>query len=301
MHERAHADRFARRAAARHASDELREGVIATTSRFRFHARASALAALTLSIAAAGCGKTRKAAPIGDVGGEHLLVFCTTRASGTPSEYDVALYDADAGGFRSVVGLNSTYGQSEPCLSDDGGFICFASPRATGSGGSDIYVYGREAEALVATPGLNTAANETYPRFTHDSVRMAFVRDSSGVRRIKLYEPNGDSLIALPGIDSPGGTNDAAPSPDLHGDRLAFQSDRGGAMHVYLWNRAGGVANLPDLAGDTLDAEPAMSADGRWLAFASNRSGGAGGWDVYLYDLQTASFVRLPRFNTAGD
>ncbi len=151
------------------------------------------------------------------------------------------------------------------------------------------------------SPGLNTVNNETCPRFTHDSVRLAFVRDDTGNKRIRLYEPYGDTLIALPGIDSPGATDDDAPAPDLHGDRIAFQSNRAGALHVYVWNRVGGVASLPALVGDSTDVEPSLSANGRWLAFASNRSGGAGGYDVYLYDLQSAAFVRLPRLNGAGD
>jgi Tol biopolymer transport system component len=228
-------------------------------------------------------------------------VFCTTRGSGTTSEYDVALYDADQGGFRSLKNLNSTYGQSEPCLSDDGGYVCFASGRPTGYGGSDVYIYSRQSQALIATPGLNTGANESWPRFTHDSVRLAFVRDSAGIRRIRLYEPYGDTLIALPGIDSPTPVDDDAPAPDLHGDRIAFQSNRSGQTHVYVWNRAGGIASAPGLVGDGDDMEPSLSANGRWLAFSSTRTGGAGGWDVYLYDLLSSAFVPLPRLNTAGD
>jgi Tol biopolymer transport system component len=211
------------------------------------------------------------------------------------------LYDADAGGYRSLVNLNSTFGQGEPCLSDDGSYVCFASDRPTGYGGSDVYLYSRQGRALIATPGLNTASHESWPRFTHDSVRMAFVRDSSGVRRVRLYEPFGDTLIALPGLGSPGPFDDDAPAPDLHGDRIAFQSNRTGAAHVYVWNRAGGIATLPGLVGDATDVEPSLSANGRWLAFASDRSGGAGGWDIRLYDLQTSAFVPVPRLNTTGD
>jgi Tol biopolymer transport system component len=194
-----------------------------------------------------------------------------------------------------------SYGLSEPCISDDGGFICFASVRPAGTGGSDLYVYSRSSQALVATPGLNSTGDETYPRFTHDSVRLAFVTDSAGFKRVRLYEPIGDTLIALPLLGTLPPVQDDEPAPDLHGDRIAFVSSRGGGSHVYVWNRAGGVASVPALAGDSLDIEPSLSSNGRWLAFASNRSGGAGGWDVYLYDLQSAAYVRLPRLNTSGD
>ena len=267
-------------------------------------ARCAAFTALALAVlAAAGCGKstTKVSAPTGDAGGEHLLLFCTTRASGTTSEYDVVLYDCDAFGYRSLAGLNSTFGQSEPTITDDGGYVAFASPRPTGSGGSDIFLYSRATQELLPTPGLNTAANETFPRFTHDSVHLAFVRDSAGVKRIRLYEPYGDTLIALPGLASPGSTDDDAPAPDVHGDRIAFQSMRAGGPHVYVWNRIGGVSTIGALVGDSTDVEPSISSDGRWLAFASNRSGGAGGFDVYLYDLLTSTMVGLPHLNTAGD
>jgi Tol biopolymer transport system component len=260
------------------------------------------LIALALAVASGGCGKKNKTptGPIGDTGGEHLLTFTTTRASGTTSEYDVVLYDVDLHVYRSVAGLNNTYSQSEPCLSNDGNFIAFASNRPSGLGGLDVYVYKRETQELVATPGLNSAADESYPRFTYDSVRLAFVRDSSTFERIHLYEPTGDSLLPLPGLGT-GAYSDNAPSPDLHGDRIAFQSDRSGVNHVYVWDRASGVLSLPALVGDQNDVEPSLSANGRWLAFASDRSGGAGGYDIYLYDLQTSSFVPLPRLNTADD
>ena len=260
------------------------------------------IALIVMAFAPAACGKASKTSgPSGDDTGEHLLAFATTRASGTTSEYDVVIYDADLGVYRSVAGLNSASVQSEPCIADDGSVVCFASPRSGGSGGSDLWIYDRLTQKLNRPSGLNTSANETWPRFTHDSKRIAFVRDSAGVRRVRLFDGTGGALVALPGIDAPGAGNDDSPAPDLTGDRIAFQSDRTGAPHVYVWNRAGGIAALPALVGDTLDAEPSLSSNGRWLAFASNRSGGAGGWDVYLYDLQSSTFVRLPRCNTAGE
>jgi len=280
------------------------EDPIATTHAFPSRALARlALAALVvpLALAAGGCGKKHKATtPVGDEGGEHLLVFTTTRASGT-TEYDVALFDLDLGGYRSLVNLNNTYGQSEPCISDDGQYVVFASARPTGSGGSDLYLYKRVDQALVPTPGLNSGSSETWPRFTHDSVRLCFARDSLGHRRIRLYEPVGDTLVSTPGISTTGPFDDDEPAPDLHGDRIAFVSTRYGNPQLMLWDRASGMLTPAGLAGDSLDHEPSLSANGRWLAFASNRSGGAGGWDVYLYDVANARFVRLPRANTAAD
>lgn len=258
---------------------------------------ASALIALLAM--ASGCGIVGKQSDsVGDTGGEHLLVFATDRAGGG----DVALYDLDAGGYRTLPNLNSALLESEPCLSEDGALIAFSSNRTGGAGGEDVYIYGRGSKGVLDVPNLNTAANETWPRFAWDNVRLAFVRDSLGWNRIRLYDPRGDSLITLRGIGAVGAFHDGQPSPDLHADRIAFISDRSGRDQVYVWNRVGGLASPPGLtAGDGADAEPWLSSNGRWLAFASNRSGGAGGWDVYLYDLTNSAFVRLGRLNTAGD
>ena len=264
-----------------------------------------ALLSLALVVAAflSGCGKNsnKVTGPTGDTGGEHLLAFVTDRAS--PGNLEIALYDLDQGGFRSVVGLNSTAADYQPTLSDDGNYVFFTSSRGSGAGLNDLYLYDRLQQGLVATPGLNTPGNETQPAFTHDSVHLAFVRDSLGFGRIKLYEPLGDSLIKLPGIDAPGPWSDAHPAPDLHGDRIAFESGRAGTSitHVYVWQRGSGVLNLPDLVSDSSDVSPSLSSNGRWLAFSSKRLGGVGGYDVYLYDLTTHTFVRTPRLNTTDD
>ncbi len=268
---------------------------------FAMRLRASAVACLAAAVLAAGCGKqaTRVSGPAGDNAGEHLLVFRSDRL-GAASHYDILLYDLDQSGYRSLSGLNTASDESEPCLSNDGNLVCFASDRP-GAGGSGIYVYERLSQALLSTPSLNTAANETHPRFAFDSVELLFARDSAGVKRLRMYTPLGDSLIRLPGIDSPGASDDEAPAPDLHGNRIAFQSNRSGRTHVYVWDSGTGVLAIPDLVSDSSDIEPALSADGRWLAFASNRSGGAGGYDVYLYDLAGRVFVPLVSANTAGD
>src|SRR5439155_7741492 len=52
------------------------------------------------------------------------------------------------------------------------------------------------------------------------------------------------------------------------------------------------------------EVEPTLTPDGRFLCLASNRSGGAGGYDLYLYDLQDVGHpvpVSLDSLNTAHD
>jgi Tol biopolymer transport system component len=268
-------------------------------------ARTLALAGAILLLApfTTGCSKaTNSTGPVeGDATGVNLLVYRTDR-SGTAGQFDIAIYDLDEGSYHSVANLNSTSDESEPCLSNDGALVTFSSDRPGGSGGSDIFVYDRGLAQIAAAPGLNSAANETCPRFAYDSVYLLFVRDSSGFGRVRRYDPTGDSLIGLPGLDTAGPHTDTAPAPDLHSHRVAFQTDRDGSWDIRVWNDGSGLATLPALAeAGADDVEPSLSADGRWLAFASNRAGGAGGFDVYLYDLVNSVFVDLPGLNTAGD
>lgn len=251
----------------------------------------------------AGCGATKTTGPSGESGGNDLVVYATDRF-GSPGDFDIVLYDLDQLGFRSLAGLNNTAPDVAPCLTSDAQYVAFASTRAAGAGGSDLYLFDRINARLVAQPGLNTSADETQPCFTFDAQKLAFVRDSLGSNRIRLYDPLGDSLIVLPGIDAPGAGNDVAPSPNQTGSLIAFESDRGGSRHVYVWDRAlGAVRNLPDLVADSSDIEPSITPDGHYLAFASNRStapASTGGYDIYVYDLVANTFVTLTGCNSVS-
>ena len=264
----------------------------------RHHLRLTALVALLL---VSGCGKGNDAtAPTGDNTGEHLVIFATDRAR-PAGDHGLALYDFDAAGFRGMPNLDGTGEETQPCLSNDGNFVAFRATRGSGATGSDLYVYDRVNQGLLATPNLNTTQDESWPRFTYDAVKLAFVRKlGSGETRIKLYEPIGDTLITLTGLDAGSGFSDDMPAPNLDGTRIAFMSTRSGTPDVLLWNRVGGLSPRAALASLGEDTEPSLSADGRWLAFASDRAGGQGGHDVYLYDVTGDSLLVLPGLNSSG-
>lgn len=256
---------------------------------------ALALAALAVAFAA-GCGAVTTTAPSGDAGGNHLAAFTSNRGG----NWALYLFDLDQVGFRALRNIGAACPESEPCLSSDAQLLAYATPAAGGD--TNLALYDRGREQVVTVPGLNSTSVERWPRFTDDGLKLAFVRDSAGVRRVRLYESIGDTLVRLPGLDAPGAAHDDQPSPDATGANIAFVSDRGGKRHVYLWDRTlGGVRNLPALVGDDEDVEPSLSPDGRWLAFATNRTGGAGGWDVALFDLTAGAFVPLPALNTSDD
>jgi len=248
-----------------------------------FRARAALPPVLALAVLA-GCGGSKPpTGPAGDAGGEHLVIY-TTDAGQPSGVHGLALYDLDLSAYHVLPGIDAPGSEFDPCVSNDGRFVTFSAVR--GTTGNDVYVYDRLNAGLVPTPNLNTSEDETWPRFTFDSVKLAFVRRlASGEKRVRLYEPVGDTLIPLPGLDAGANQSDDEPAPNEDGTRIAFMSDRGGTHDILLWTRGLPLATIADLASSADDIEPSLSPNGRWLAFASNRVGGAGGYDVYLYDI----------------
>ena len=257
----------------------------------------TALASVVLA-ALSGCGKTTAPTqPAGDTGGTHLMVFASDRNQ-TAGQFDLYLYDLDAGGYRLIRNISSaTAADTHPAISPDGQVIAFQSNRGGGTG-SDILLYSRSLQQLVALPGVNTALDETEPAFTGDAVKLAFTQMlASGRTRVRLYDGLGDTLLQLPGLDTTATApyNDWAPSPNQDGSRIAFVSDRSGNPDIYVWDRATRLLlNLPNLNSAANDVDPSLSSDSRYLAFASDRSGGIGGYDLYLYDTLVQTYVTLP-------
>lgn len=266
-----------------------------------FARRADALALLS-ALLLAGCGgkSSQPTGPAGDNSGERLVVFASD--GGRPAgDHGIGLYDFDAGGFHSLKNLDDVGSESDPCISNDGNFVVFSATRGSGATGSDVYIYDRLNQVLLPAPGLNTVRNESWPRFTYDSVHLAFVTQlGTGEKRVRLYEPFGDTLIALPGLDAPLGFSDDMPAPNVDGSRIAFVSTRDGSADILVWNRVGGITPIAGLATADGEVEPSLSSNGRWLAFASDRAGGAGGIDVYLYDLVADSLVTLTGVNSSA-
>src|SRR5689334_9484813 len=134
--------------------------------------RAGAAALLAALALAAGCSNTNKiTGATGNTNGTHLVVFSSDRG-GAVGQYDLYLYDLDAGGFRAINGINSaTFPDRHPTISSDARFIAFQSNRG-GTSGSDILLYDRAVPAMVALNGANSNADETEPAFTGDAQRL---------------------------------------------------------------------------------------------------------------------------------
>ena len=254
-----------------------------------------ALAALA-SLTGCGEGTTTRG---GESQGNRLAVYASDRNK-PAGQFDLYLYDLDAQAFRALVNVNSTSPELNPTITSDGEFVAFQSDRGAATG-SDLYLYNRNAAALVEVPGANSAADETAPAFTDDALKLAFVRTVGGFERIKLLDGLADTLVALPGLDTTGTFNDWAPAPNGTGTVIAFTSDRAGTADVFVWERGLGVRDIAALRSDSTDFEPALSGDGRYLFFASSRPGGAGGLDLYVYDLTGSSLTALPLNSAANE
>src|ERR1041385_6091406 len=223
-------------------------------------------AALAMALALAGCGgnPTKSTGPSGDVTGEHLVVY-TSDAGRTAGDHGIVLFDFDVAAFHALPGIDAPGSEFDPRLSHDRGVIAFSAVRSSSRTDSDLFLYDRLNRGLIATPNLNTATDETWPRFTYDSVHLAFAQPlATGEKRVRLYEPLGDSMIVLPGLATGAGSNDDEPAPNLAGTRIAFMSYRSGTNDIWVWTRGGVAATVPALASPGNDIEPSLSSNGRW-------------------------------------
>jgi len=255
------------------------------------NARTITIAGAALALALAGCGGKDTVAPPASQLGRNLVAFASDRG-GT---FDIYLYDLTALTLYALPGLNDlTAAERRPSLGSDAQVLAFATNRASGAGDWDILIYDLARSQLVATPPINSGGRDDEPAFTGNALALVFVRDTLGVRRIRYFNGVADVFRLLPGLDAPPGANDWAPAPDITGARIAFVSDRGGNPDVFVYDATGdSLLDLPDLVSDSTDTEPCLTPDGRYLAFASTRAGGAGGFDLYLYDIETKSFIAL--------
>jgi len=253
-------------------------------SRNRLHALLFGLVALL----PAGCGQESfKAVP--DCDGRRMVVYARRPVVGGPA--DVYLFDYDGNGFHAMPNLNDvTLGDLNPTLSEDGRFVAFE--RQLGPTETDILVYDRCQDLILPQPGLSSVYREGQPAFSANGQRLAFVRDTLGWSRLRLYDGTGDRLIELPALGGNAAYADSAPSINSNGTVIAFVSNRNGNADIFVYDLVGdSLRNLPDLASAQSDIDPCLTSDGHYLVFASDRVGGAGGYDLYLYDLVTRAFV----------
>jgi Tol biopolymer transport system component len=206
--------------------------------------------------------------------------------------------------------LNTAALEGCPSVSPDGLSLFFASNRAGGFGGLDIYVSHRakrnDAWGAPVNAGLviNTAGDEFCPTPLRDGTTLLFVSTRQDLTvhcgGSDIYRTTNDAGTWTTPVNLGCDVNSTADeaSPFLVGANgpaeLYFSSTRSGASHIYVAQRVEGwdfttpelVAGVNSTASD---ARPNVRHDGLEMCFDSTRSGGFGASDIYMSSRATTS------------
>lgn len=258
------------------------------------------------------------------------IAFDPTRGSDAAAAGDAA----DAAGtactpftaVQPMPDVNSAANDGYPWVSSDGLELYFASYRAGGSGGSDLWVATRSDPMAAFGPpavvaGVSSTSNERAPSLVADGTSLYFTAENrpGGVGSVDIWSatrpPSGTfgAPSPVPGVNTTAA--DRSPAISADGLVLCFGSDRAGGVGGYdLWctSRAATTAMfdppelLAELASPGSDWTPWLSPDLRTLMFSSNRPGGMGGMDLWIStrDDPAGAFdapVNLVEVNTADD
>ncbi len=188
---------------------------------------------------------------------------------------------------RPLTELHSPRRELAPCFHD--GWLWFASDRAGGQGGLDLWRAPLAGDRFLAPENvgapINSPADESDPALRRDGeLWFASNRDGGGSGDFDLLFAKGDGVrFALPqfadALQSPYDERAPAFAPD--GRQLFFASNRPGGVGGFdLWraleDSSGFLApqNLgtPNGAGD--ESGPTLADDGFTLLFAANRASG---------------------------
>ena len=135
--------------------------------------------------------------PAPDSTGDRIAFLSDREGEGEAHLY---LYDRSTQSVDSLEDLRAAGAHDlDPSLTPDGRYLSFASDRAGGAGGFDIYLVDLTNRGLGAQlpPGLNTAGDERHPRLGHSAAYLAFQSqspDSTGWN-VRYYSRTGSLLI----------------------------------------------------------------------------------------------------------
>ena len=211
--------------------------------------------------------------------------------------------------------VNSTANDGCPAISRNGLSLYFASTRAGGQGGLDIYVSRRESfedpwEAPVNLgPTINTSSNEFCPALSTDGHLLFFASNRVGgcggidiyvTRRQDNREDFGERGWGPPqnlGCTINGSMDDFGPNYfEVNGvGTLYFNSNRSGGAggeDIYAATRgADDDSGMPsfdspipvlELNTGSNDQQPSVRRDGLEVIFTSDRPGGIGNLDLWV-------------------
>lgn len=173
------------------------------------------------------------------------------------SNADIFVIVNDNGKFSEpvpVAGINTRGWEAHPAISPDGTLLIFASDRAGGFGGADLYMSERQDDGTWSTPiNMGEQINSKY-----DDMAPAFAADNSFYYTTKRFSKGRQFDIAFAKI-----SEDSWLEPVLMDAPVNSTFD---------------------------DMYPAVKND--TLYFSSNRPGGCGGYDLYAFPLCAQVRVR---------
>jgi len=200
--------------------------------------------------------------------------------------------------------INSSYGDSGPCISPDGLALYFASDRPGGYGSYDIWVTTRETTndpwgpPVNLGPIVNSSSYDNHPYISSDNLSLHFdsYRSFGGYGSADLYvttratknSPWGKPINLGPTVN----THNREYSPCISTDGLTLLFERRTeTRHIRLTTRTktdddwgtsvnlGPPVNTSSTYTDATD--PSITVDGAMLYFVSDRPGGVGDADLW--------------------
>jgi Tol biopolymer transport system component len=198
--------------------------------------------------------------------------------------------------------LNTSALEGCPFVSQRGNVLYFASNRAGGMGGLDIWYSVRRDDGTWGDPvnfsAVNTAANELCPMAHRNGKTFVFVSARPGgcggddLYVTRRHRTRGWATPVNMGCAINSAAGEA--SPTLTDTELYFSSTRsGGVSDIYVspFNGLSFGAPAPVAALNTAanDSRPNVRRDGLELYFDSDRPGGPGGIDIWVAARATTS------------
>ena len=209
--------------------------------------------------------------------------------------------------------LNSAALDGCPFITQRDNVLYFASGRAGGAGGLDIWYALRGESGAWGEPvnfaAVNSAADDFCPAAHRNGRTFLFVSARAGgcggadIYMSRLHETKGWSAPANLGCTINSAAGEASPS--LTDTELYFSSTRaGGLSDIYVSGFNGTSFGAPALATGLNTAQddfrPNVRRDGLEIFFDSNRAGGIGGLDIWTATRPSTSDSWSPPTNAGG-